>query len=339
MKAAVFYGKNDLRVEERPVPAPGKNEVRVRVRACGVCGTDIHIFEGDEGAAKTPLGTVLGHEFAGEIAALGEGVTGFCVGDRVCIDPNELCGTCDPCRGGYGHFCEHMNGYGTTLNGGFAEYCVVPVSQVYPIADGLSYEEAAMTEPVACCLHGIDLCEIRPGSTALVFGAGMIGAIMVQLARLCGAATVIAVEPIAGKRETALRLGADLAIDPYAEDVAEVLRARGIGRVDTVIECVGNPRTIAQAISLASPRSTVMLFGLTKPLDEVAIRPFDLFKREIVLKASFINPYTQSRAVALLQSGRLDVRSMPSERIPLKELPAALADTKRRAASKLIVTP
>ena len=121
MKCAVYYGKQDLRVEERPVPRPGRGEVLVRVMACGVCGTDVHIFQGDPGAADCPPGTVPGHECAGVMEAAGEGVTAFGPGDRVCVDPNKLCGECDFCRGGIGHFCEHMTGIGTTADGGLAE--------------------------------------------------------------------------------------------------------------------------------------------------------------------------------------------------------------------------
>lgn len=338
MKAAVFYGKHDLRIEELPKPEPGPGQVLVRVHFCGICGTDVHIFEGDEGAAKSPAGTVLGHEFAGEIAAVGAGVSAYQVGDRVCIDPNELCGQCDYCRGGIGHYCTHMNGYGTTVHGGFAEYCVVPISQVYRIPDHLSFAQAAMAEPVACCIHGIDMCEIKPGDTVAVFGAGMIGLIMLQLAKLSGAATLVSIEPIAEKRELARRLGADLTIDPITENVAEVLKAHQIERVQTVIECVGRTDTIEQAIAIAGPKAVVMMFGLTKPDDEISVKPFDLFKREVVLKASYINPYTQKRAVSLISSGKIDVSTMICDTISLEELPDVLADAKRRSRGKYLVS-
>lgn len=339
MKAAVFYGKHDLRVMDQPVPVPGAGQVQIQVRACGICGTDIHIFEGDEGAAKSPAGTILGHEFSGEITAVGPGVTEFKVGDRVCVDPNELCGKCDYCRGGIGHYCTSMNGYGTTVHGGFAEFCVVPTSQVYAIPDGMTFEQAAMAEPVACCIHGIDMCEIHPGDTVAVFGAGMIGLIMLQLAKISGAATLISIEPIAEKREIARKLGADLTIDPFTEDVSEVLKQHGISRVNTVIECVGRTGTIQQAIEIAGPKSVVMMFGLTKPGDQITVKPFDLFKREVVLKASYINPYTQKRAVSLISSGKVDVSSMIYETIPLEQLPGLLADTKKRGLGKYVVTP
>ena len=339
MKAAVFYGKHDLRVMDQPVPVPGAGQVQIQVRACGICGTDIHIFEGDEGAAKSPAGTILGHEFSGEITAVGPGVTEFKVGDRVCVDPNELCGKCDYCRGGIGHSCTSMNGYGTTVHGGFAEFCVVPTSQVYAIPDGMTFEQAAMAEHVACCIHGIDMCEIHPGDTVAVFGAGMIGLIMLQLAKISGAATLISIEPIAEKREIARKLGADLTIDPFTEDVSEVLKQHGITRVNTVIECVGRTGTIQQAIEIAGPKAVVMMFGLTKPGDEITVKPFGLFKREVVLKASYINPYTQKRAVSLISSGKVDVSSMIYETIPLEQLPGLLADTKKRGLGKYVVTP
>ena len=132
MKAAVFFGKEDLKIQELSIPEiTRKDDVLIKVKACGICGTDMHIFDGDEGAAKTPSGTVLGHEFAGEVVAVGIEVRSVKEGDRVCVDPNWLCNTCDYCKEGIGHFCENMKGIGTTMNGGFAEYCVVPESQVY----------------------------------------------------------------------------------------------------------------------------------------------------------------------------------------------------------------
>lgn len=339
MKAAVFYCKHDLRIEDCPIPQPGPNQVQIKVHSCGICGTDLHIFEGDEGAAKSPAGTILGHEFSGEITAVGCNVKELRVGDRVCVDPNELCGECDYCRGGIGHYCTAIKGYGTTVHGGFAEYCVVPVSQVYRIPESMSFGEAAMVEPVACCIHGIDMCDIHPGDTVAVFGAGMIGLIMLQLAQLSGAAFTISIEPVEAKRTLAKKLGADLTIDPNTEDVAETLGKHGISRVNTVIECVGKIQTIQQAIEIAGPKAVVMMFGLTKPDDIVPVKPFDLFKREIVLKASYINPYTQKRAVALISSGKLDVSSMIYDTISLDELPGLLADTKKRSQGKFIVDP
>ncbi len=339
MKAARFYNKFDLRVEDLPEPQVGENDVLIKVHACGICGTDMHIFDGDEGAAATPSGTVLGHEFSGEILKVGSAVTDFKVGERVCVDPNKLCGKCRFCKGGIGHFCEHITGIGTTVNGGFSEMCCVPESQCYKIPDSLSYEEAAMTEPVACCLHGIDLCRIRHGDTVAVIGAGMIGLIMTQLAKLAGACNIIVIEPVESKRVHAKKLGADIVLDPNGADIPEVLAKLGITQIDVVIECVGRISTLETAIKIAGKYSTVMMFGLTKPNDELSIKPFEIFKKEITLKASYINPYTQQRALDLISSRRIDVSSMIYEKIPLKELPEVLADKDRRRLGKFIVTP
>lgn len=339
MKAAVFYGRKNLVIEELPVPEPGKGELLIQVMACGVCGTDIHIFNGDEGAAKTPSGTVLGHEFAGLVVRGGEGTEKFRPGDRVCIDPNRLCGECGPCRSGLGHFCENIVGIGTTVNGGFAEYCVVPQSQAYPFGETLRFTQAAMTEPTACCLHGIDMCDIACGDTVAVIGGGMIGLLMLQLARLRGAKTLILIEPVAEKRALAKQLGADLVLDPFEGEITQALEAAGVGRIATVIECVGKTATMEQAIAIAGQKSTVMLFGLTAPEDVLSVKPFTLFKKEIVLKASYINPYTQQRALGLLESGRLDVSSMIREVIPLSELPALLANKEALSKGKYIVNP
>ena len=227
MKSAVFYGKHDLRVEESAKPAVGRRDVLINVKACGVCGTDVHIYEGDKGAADVTPPTILGHEFAGVVEAVGSDVAGFKPGDRVCIDPNHPCGCCEPCRDGINHYCEHMTGYGTTVNGGFAEYCSVDMQQVYKLGDHTSFEQGAMTEPVACCLHGIDMCNIKPGSTVVVIGGGMIGLLMMQLAKNAGATKVVLLEPVEGKREVALKLGADLAIDSIHEDVPARLKQEG----------------------------------------------------------------------------------------------------------------
>ena len=339
MKAAVFYGKHDLRVEERPMPAPRADEVLLRVRACGICGTDLHIFHGDEGAAATPPGTVLGHEFAGEVVACGADVTAFQRGDRVCVDPNKLCGACDFCRAGVGHFCESIIGIGTTVDGGFAQYCAVPASQLFRVPADLPFEAAAFSEPTACCLHGMALCGFRQGDTVAVIGGGPIGLIMLQLAKLRGAGRLILIEPVAEKRALAKKLGADLCIDPFAGDAAQQLAAAQAGNIACVIECVGKPETMAQAIEIAGRYSTVMLFGLTRPQDEISVKPFQLFKKEITLRASFINPYTQQRAVNLIAGGKLDVLSLVYKTAPLEDLPALLADPTAFRGGKIVILP
>lgn len=339
MKSAVFYGKHDLRIEESTIQKVGENEVLIKVKACGVCGTDIHIYEGDKGAAEVTPPTILGHEFSGVVTGVGSNVQTYKVGDRVCVDPNCYCGTCEPCRNGVAHYCENMIGYGTTVNGGFSEYCVVNERQVYKIGDNTSFEEGAMAEPVACCLHGIDMCNIQPGHQVVVIGGGMIGLLMMQLAKISGAAKVALLEPVESKREVAKKLGADICIDPINEDVKSVLNNHGMQWINTVIECVGRPSTIEQAVNIAGNKAVVMMFGLTKPDEIISIKPFEIFQKELVLKSSFINPYTQKRALDLIDSGRLDVSSMVYEVCGLEKLKDILGNPELRSKGKYIISP
>lgn len=337
MKAAVFYKKNDLRIEEieKPIPKPG--EVQIRVKACGICGTDVHIYNGDGGCFPTPEGTVLGHEFAGIVESVCDGVISVKPGDRVCVDPNKMCGECYFCKSGIGHFCEKMTGIGTGVNGGFAEYCCVPQSQVYKIGDNTTYEAAAMAEPVSCCLHGIDMCNILPGDTVAIIGGGMIGMIMLQLASLSGAGKLIMIEPVASKREIAKKLGADICIEPINNNVQNVLKQMGTDRISTVIECVGKTVTIEQAITIAGKNSTVLMFGLTAPEDTISVKPFEIFQKEIVVRSSFINPYTQYRAVELIDSGKIDVSSFVYSHEALEKLPEILSNPLLRSKGKYII--
>lgn len=339
MKSAVFYGKHDLRVENSPMPKVGPEDILIQVKACGICGTDVHIYEGDKGAAEVTPPTILGHEFSGVIAEVGSNVTKYKVGDRVCIDPNCYCGKCDFCRNGIAHYCTDMIGYGTTVNGGFAEYCSVNQRQVYKLGDNTTFEQGAMTEPVACCLHGMDMCNIHPGSNVVVIGGGMIGLLMLQLSKLAGAARVALLEPVESKRVVAKKLGADILIDPINENVEEELKKAGMTWVNTVIECVGKTATIQQTIDIVGNKGTVMMFGLTKPDDTIAVKPFQIFQKEIELKSSFINPYTQKRALDLIDSGRLDVSSMVYAVESLENLADILSSPELRAKGKYIISP
>lgn len=339
MRSAVFYGKHDLRVEEHEMPKVGPKDILIQVKACGVCGTDIHIYEGDKGAAEVTPPTILGHEFSGVIANLGSEVQNYKIGDRVCIDPNCYCGVCEACRNGVAHYCNDMIGYGTTVNGGFAEYCAVNERQVYKLGENTSFEQGAMTEPVACCLHGMDMCEIQPGHQVVVIGGGMIGLLMLQLARLAGAAKVALLEPVESKREVGKKLGADICIDPIHEDIKTRLKEEGMTWINTVIECVGRPSTIEQAIDIAGNKAVVMMFGLTKPDEKISVKPFQIFQKELELKASYINPYTQKRALDLIDSGRLDVSSMVYEVCGLDKLEDVLSKPELRANGKYIISP
>ncbi len=315
MQAMVFENPGVLHLMERPQPTPQEGELLVRVRASGICGTDRHIYHG-EAPAQPPV--ILGHEFAGEVVAVGPGVTPDWVGRRVAIDPNIYCGQCDPCRDGRPQLCTSLKAIGVTCDGGFAEFCAVPEAQALPIPDGLSFEEAAMAEPVACCLHGIDLAEIRAGQTVTVLGGGAIGLILAQLARAQGAAEVVVSEPAAPRREIASTLGLE-AVPP------EVLRDRLPAGVDVVIEAVGATVTAAQALEIARRGAMILFFGVTPMGQKIEVEPFQVYQKELTIRGSALNPFTQRRALALLGSGRVNVAPLITHKIGLEDLERTLA--------------
>lgn len=336
MKAAVYHGPGDLRVEEVPVRKLKDNEVKIQVKYCGICGTDIHIFHGDGGCCDVTPPLVPGHEFSGVVAEVGAGVKTVKVGDRVAGDPNDMCGECYFCKNGMQHFCKNNIGIGTTVDGGFAEYVIMREKQVYKVSDELSFIEAAMAEPISCCLHGIDLCNIKAGDTVLVIGGGPIGMIMMQLAKNAGASKVIMSEPVEEKREQALKLGATKTIDPLHEDVEAVL-AEYCENVNVVIECVGNVHTQADAVRFAGKGATIMYFGLAAPEESFPIRPDDIFKKELHITSSYINPYSFERAIQILESGTVELESLITNVVPLDDIADVFTKPEYRRTGKVMI--
>lgn len=336
MKAAVYHGPGDLRVEEVPVRKLKDNEVKIQVKYCGICGTDIHIFHGDGGCCDVTPPLVPGHEFSGVVAEVGSKVKTVKVGDRVTGDPNDMCGECYFCKNGMQHFCKNNIGIGTTVDGGFAEYVIMREKQVYKVSDDLSFIEAAMTEPISCCLHGIDLCNMKAGDTVLVIGGGPIGMIMMQLAKNAGASKVILSEPVEEKREQALKLGATKTIDPLHEDVEAVL-AEYCENVNVVIECVGNVHTQADAVRFAGKGATIMYFGLAAPEESFPIRPDDIFKKELHITSSYINPYSFERAIQILESGTVELESLITNVVPLDDIADVFTKPEYRRTGKVMI--
>lgn len=336
MKAAVYHGKHNLIVEEIPDKQIQDNEVLIKVKYCGVCGTDIHIYNGEGGSSNVVPPIIPGHEFSGVVTLAGKAVKNLKVGDRVCGDPNIMCGECYFCKNKMEHFCENNIGLGTTQDGAFAEYVVMKASHVYRIPDEIDFMSAAMIEPLSCCLHGIDLCNIKNGDSVLVIGGGPIGIIMLQLAKLSGASKVILSEPVKEKRELALSLGADKVIDPMTENIEEVLHGF-TKNVQCVIECVGNIHTQADAIRLAGKGATVMFFGLTGPDAELTIKPDVIFKKELHITSSYINPYAFYRAIEVLASGKVDVKSIITAVEPLDKIEEVLSNPIYRKSGKVMI--
>ncbi len=337
MRAAVFAAPGQCEVVERDPPTASEGGVLVRVEACGLCGTDLHIYRG-EFPASFPL--VAGHEFAGVVEATGPGVPSLRPGDHVAIDPNMPCGACRPCRRGLGHLCLNLAALGVTRDGGFATHCLVPARQAYKVPPDVPLPVAALAEPVSCCLHGIERAGLRPGDVVAVLGAGLIGLIMLQLALLRGAASVIVSEVEPEKRELALALGAAQAVDPRQEEVPSLLaRATGGSGADAVIECVGSEETAQQALSWVGEGGTALLFGVAPPSAQLRVSPYDIYRREISLVGSFTNPFTFDAALALLRTGRLQVAQLISHRLPLAELPKGLDLLASHRATKVMIEP
>ena len=258
MKGCFFVGAEHepkFEVREMTFGPLGPHDILVNNKACGICGTDVHIYHGEKGSAEVTPPVVLGHEFAGVVAKVGEEVTSFKPGDHVAMDPNMYCGQCVPCRVGKKQECEHLFALGVNVNGGFAEYAVCPETQCFKVREDISFDEAAMAEPLACVIHGIDQAQIRPGQVVLVIGGGTIGLMMVQMARICGASTVILSEPVKMRRKIGMEVGADATIDPIHEDVPQkIWEICGRKGADVVIECVGKPFAVEQ------PLRTMIIF-------------------------------------------------------------------------------
>lgn len=338
MIGAYFLGNKTIEARPLPLVEPGEGQVLVKVCACGICGTDVHIYDGGKGSADVTPPVILGHEFSGHIVKLGSSVTGLEVGQLITVDPNIYCGKCRPCRQGQKQMCHHMKAVGVTMDGGFADYCLVPYAQCVPVPAGTDPELAALAEPLACCLHGVDRAGIHPGENVLVIGGGTIGQIMLQLARLAGAAKVVLSEPVEARRELAVRLGADAAIDPVHENFAQRL-SQLLGRdgADVVIECVGSPSTSAQAIDAAAGCGKVLLFGVPNPDAVLQTKMYPIFQKELTVMGSFVNPDTHSRAVALLSSGQMRLKELITHRFPVSQLEDAIQMQTSPASIKVLV--
>ncbi len=336
MKAVRFHGRENLRLDELPVPDPQPGEVRIRPLATGVCGTDAHIFHG-EFPANPPR--VLGHEIAGVVEAVGAGVKDFREGDFVTVQPNTYCGSCRYCRMGREHLCPNLWAYGVHMDGGFAQAMVVMAKAVYHLPSGLDARIACLAEPLACCIHGMDLLAVQSGSTVLVIGAGLIGLTLTRLARLSGAGLIVASEPNGLRRENALAFGADFALDPNAQGWREALRDHtgGLG-FDAVIDAVGASATFEQAIFAAARGGTILVFGVARMRETASVRPYEIFQRELTVVGSFINPYTHERAVTLLP--QMGLEKLRVDTFPLEEFRQAFeAQAASTAAAKIEILP
>jgi L-iditol 2-dehydrogenase len=339
MKAARLEAIGQLFVRQVDKPVPGPGELLVRVEACGICGTDRHLLHGE--FPCTPPVT-LGHEFCGIIESMGTQVSGFALGHRITGNPNIHCGRCDQCQQNRVNLCRNLVAIGIHRDGGFADYVLVPQSQAHLLPLSLNPLHGAFCEPLACCLHGIDMAQIKVGSSVVVLGGGVIGLLTVQLACLAGAASVVLVTRQAAKRKLAEDLGATASIDPNAcELVAAIAGVEGIlpGGADVVIECAGVTETVEQSVRLARSGGTVVILGVMPQGAKVVFEPFDILFRELRILGSFINPDTHARAAAMVASGVINVEPLISRTISLEESPQAITNPPLPGEVRVLVVP
>jgi 2-desacetyl-2-hydroxyethyl bacteriochlorophyllide A dehydrogenase len=306
MMAVRLHAPGDLRLDEVEVPRPSHGEVVLKVWRTGICGTDLHIAKGNFPAPNLPL--TLGHEFSGTISEIGTGVENLALGDRVVADINISCRRCYFCQRGQKLFCLTVAQIGVHRAGALAEYVLVPALNVQVLPAELSLDSAAYIEPLACAIHGQDRIEIRSGDRVLIIGGGPMGLAHVALAKLSGASLVILSEPDSARREIARLMGADEVIDPLASDLDESVAALtdGIGP-DIVIEAVGSVRTYEAAVAVVRRGGKILAYGAAPQSATMALRPFDIYSKELTIVGSYAGTYdTWPRAAALIASGLFD---------------------------------
>jgi L-iditol 2-dehydrogenase len=324
MKALVLTKYRNLELQELPCPVPGADEVLIRVEACGICGSDVHGYDGSTGRRIPPL--VMGHEAAGVIADLGPSVTGFHIGQRVTFDSTLSCGHCFFCTRGQINLCDARQVLGVSCgdyrrSGAFAEFVCVPSRILYPLPDALSFEKAALIEAISVAVHAVDITPIRLSDTAVVVGTGMIGLLTLQAAKLAGCQHVIAVDVDAGRLQVARSLGATQVVQAGQQDVGVAIKELTSNRgADVTFECVGTTTTVLSSIESTRKGGTVTLVGNIAPKIEIPLQA--VVTRQLRLQGSCASSGEIPACIDLLSSGKIDVSPMLSAFAPLEEGPS-----------------
>jgi 2-desacetyl-2-hydroxyethyl bacteriochlorophyllide A dehydrogenase len=328
VKAAVIVTPGEIALESVPDPAPGPREVVVQVAGCGICGTDLHIMDG-EFAPAYPI--VPGHEFAGTVVAAGADVTEVRVGEAVAVDPSLHCGECYQCRRGRGNLCERWAAIGVTVQGGAAEFAVAPVKNCFPLPEGIAPADAALIEPLSCAVRGFDVLPRRLGDHYLIYGAGTMGLMMLELAKRSGAASVSVVDLNPDRLATANQLGVTAA----GARPEEVERPRGW---DVVIDCTGVQAAIQDGLGRVAPAGTFLQFGVADYAARATIEPFKIYNQEISITGSMAVLQSFERAGDLFVAGVLDPEVFISHRFPLDSYADAMTQFRAGIGRKIQIT-
>ncbi|MFI7539887.1 zinc-dependent alcohol dehydrogenase family protein [Actinoplanes sp. NPDC049599] len=329
MKAAVVVTPGTISVETVPDPTPGPYDVVVKPAAVGICGTDLHIMDG-EFAPAFPI--VPGHEFAGEIVAIGTRVDGYAVGDQVAVDPSLYCGYCYYCKRSRGNQCENWNAIGVSRSGAAAEFVAAPMANLFPLPAHLPARDAALIEPLSCAVRGFDVLPRRLADNFLIYGSGTMGLMMLELAKRAGAATVSMVDLNPDRLETAKRLGCSAAVT----DAAELDAPRGW---DIVIDCTGAAPAIRDGLARVGRGGTFLQFGVAGYDARVEIEPYEIYRREITITGSMAVLHSFDRAGELMAAGVLPPEVFISHRFPLDRYAEALDQFRAGVGRKIIIEP
>ncbi len=333
MRAVVVEQPGVVRVADVPEPVPGPKDVVIKVGACGICGTDIHIIDGEFPPTTYPI--VIGHEFGGTVVATGDQVVGIAVGDRVGVDPTLNCGECYFCQRGQGNLCERWNAVGVGAHpGGFAERVAVPERCVYQIPDSMTFADAALIEPVSCVIHGFHLLQPRPGDSYLIYGAGPMGLQNAQVARFNGAGVVAIVDINPGRLEIARSFGFDV-LGASLDDVRHVA-PRGF---DNVIEATGKTKVAELAIDAVIRRGKLLLFGVCPPGEKAAYDVFKIYNEEISIIGTMAVLHSYGPAIDVIAAGAVDTKRMVTHTLPLDRFDEAVALVRAGEGLKIQINP
>jgi L-iditol 2-dehydrogenase len=321
MKALVLSAYKHLDIEDVPVPQPAADELLIRIRACGICGSDVHGYDGSTGRRIPPI--VMGHEAAGVVESVGRDVTRFRPGDRVTFDSTVYCGRCFYCDRGQVNLCDHREVIGVSTPmfrrmGAFAEYVTVPARIAYMLPDSMPFAHAALIEAASVAVHGASLTPIEPGDTAVVVGSGMIGLLTLQAVRQAGAERVVVVDVDDTRLELARKLGATETLNSKkADTVAEIQKLTGGRGADVAVECVGITDAIALAVESVRKGGAVTLVGNVAPRIELALQ--SVVSRQIRLQGSCASNGEYPESIAMMAGGKIQVEPLVSARAPLAD--------------------
>ncbi|MCD6156342.1 MAG: alcohol dehydrogenase catalytic domain-containing protein [Candidatus Atribacteria bacterium] len=350
MKAWVFYEPNRMELEEVPVPKPAPDEVLIRVRCCGICGSDVAYFYGMS-PLETPTGKgplILGHEFSGEVVEVGDIPTQkdlFKPGDKVTANPVQYCNACEVCYKGFVNLCENKKVLGVSTNGGFAEFVVSNYNHVYKLPESVSFEAGAFVEPLANAVYGIKNLEIGLGDDVVVFGPGPIGLSIVALAKRSGAGRVFLVGTRDYRLEAGKKLGADLLINTvnpsspyYVSDLkAKIAELTDSKMADRVIVVTGSREAMQQALEISGRRSVIVYFGLPGEKDVVEVPALASILWDKTIRFSWLAPFTWVEAIKVLNSKIVDAEELVTHKLPLDKLKEGLEIAKEKKGNPLKV--